>query len=501
MIKTEIFIEGYPLELDKDISYELSYNIDDVKEFGSRNSSFSKTIVIPGNANNNKLFGHIFEFGSSNFYNPSSSNVGYNYNASKSASCIILVDRIQVFKGVLRLMEMVVDGDRVEYETAVFGELGGFVSAMGNKKLEELDFSAYNHKWDTTFIEASWDKTAIGNNTSTWGDGYFYPLVDYGQASTNKIDFKVNTIRPALFLREYLTKTIAAAGYTYTCAMFDTAWFKRLIIPNNQAFLSMYSTTGFEGNSDVRSYTVGDTFVNLKVTTTSVLGNFTPDVDNSTFTYTGSLPLEGSMSVKINGQVVSGVTNGYVKVYKNGIEIGSQYVGTGGAGGFFNTNISISSVSFSNTDTFTVQFESTTFPFTINITANSSIVITNISSQLIPINYGENINLNAIIPKGILQKDLFASITKMFNLYITEDPVKEKHINISPYIDYYTGTIIDWSDKLDRAQPIRLKPMSELTARYYSFKYKPDSDYFNENYKKKYNQAIMNLRKVLNRLR
>lgn len=478
------------MDIDKDISAEFTYAVDDIRDFGSRNTSFSKTIVIPGSVTNNKLFGHVFEFGSSNFYNSANANVGYNYNASKSAKCVILVDKIQVFKGVLRLLEIIVDNGGVEYECAVFGELGGFISAVGNHKLEDLNFSAYNHTWTVTAIEQSWDKLAVNGNTNTWGDGYFYPLIDYGKVSTNKIDFDVKTIRPALFVREYLKKIIEGSGYTWTCAMFDTDWFKRLIIPNNQAFLSMYSATAFRGNSDVRSYTIGDTFVNLKVTSPSVLGYFTPDVDNSTFTFSNPTPIDVTMNVKINGQVVSGVTNGYIKVYKNLTEIGSQYVGTGGAGGFFNTNISITSVTFSNTDTFTVTFESTTFPFTINITANSLIEVINVSEQLIPVAYGENLDLNAAIPKGILQKDFFASIVKMFNLYVVEDTTKEKHLNITPFIDFYSGSIVDWTYKMDRSKPMKLKPMSELTSRYYSFKYKPDSDFYNENYKKKYNESI-----------
>ena len=136
MITTEIYIENQKLDLYKDISSEFTYNIDDVKDFSARNTNFSKTIVLPGNATNNQLFGNIFEFGSANFYDASTDNVGYNFNASKSASCVILVDKIQVFKGVIRLLEIVVDRGSIEYECVVFGELGGLVSAISNKKID-----------------------------------------------------------------------------------------------------------------------------------------------------------------------------------------------------------------------------------------------------------------------------------------------------------------------------------------------------------------------------
>ncbi len=152
MISTEIYIENQRLDLTKDLSTEFTYNIDDIKDFASRNTNFSKTIVLPGNAVNNKLFGHIFEFGSSNFYDENQPNVGYNFNVSKSASCVVFIDKVQIFKGILRILEIVVDNGSIEYECAVFGELGGFVNALGNKKIEELDFSAYDHTWTITNI-------------------------------------------------------------------------------------------------------------------------------------------------------------------------------------------------------------------------------------------------------------------------------------------------------------------------------------------------------------
>ena len=71
---------------------------------------------------------------------------------------------------------------------------------------------------------------------------------------------------------------------------------------------------------------------------------------------------------------------------------------------------------------------------------------------------------------------------------VFEDPTKDKHLVITPFVDYYTGSsAIDWSSKIDRSRPIRYKPMSELTARYYEFIFKKDSDYWNDLYDKRYN--------------
>lgn len=198
---TRLFIEDNELDINANFSQQITYAIDDLNNLDSKSTSFSKTIILPATTNNNKLFGNIFEFSNSNFTSDSSLNVGYNFNASKSAKARIEIDGLQVMKGVLRLLEIVIDGDNIDYEVALFGELGGFFSKLSSKKLSDLDFSSYNHVYNITNIQNSWDNA---NN----GSGYYYPLIDYGNCSpaTNALFAKKNyyfrAFRPALFVRE-----------------------------------------------------------------------------------------------------------------------------------------------------------------------------------------------------------------------------------------------------------------------------------------------------------
>jgi len=89
----------------------------------------------------------------------------------------------------------------------------------------------------------------------------------------------------------------------------------------------------------------------------------------------------------------------------------------------------------------------------------------------VPINYGETIQMDKQLPRGIFQRDFFLSICKIFNLYVYDDPVDEKKIIIKPYINFYSGATEDWTNKIDRGKPMSIKPMSEINARYYQFKY------------------------------
>lgn len=481
-MRTEIYIDGYQLDLTKDISAEFTYAIDEVQDFATRNTSFSKTIILPGNDNNNKLFGNAFEFGLSNLYNSAEPNVGYNFNATKSVPCIILVDKIQIFKGVLRLLEIIIDGKSIEYEVAVFGELGGFITALGNKKLEDIDFGIADTAWTATNIANSWDNIS--------GTGVYFPLIDYGNTSTTpgatyKVDFSYDAFRPALYVREYLDKIITGSGYTWTFPLLDTDLMKRLVIPNNQKGITKNTSVALLATTKIKNYTSAAGNVEFDILSA---GNFTITGSGSDFTYNSATPLVGSLVLNVSGTInaISPSSDFTVQLRQNGTPISIVTYTLPGDGYNFNAILNVASVTIVNTDTLDVDLVGNFSDLDIeqgvfSITSNNPTATT--------VNYGEDIVINDTIPKGIFQKDFFSSIVKMFNLYVYEDKLVEKNLIIKPFIDFYDGTKIDWTDKVDRGSVIRLKPMSEFTARYYDYKYKPDNDFYAENYRKKYNEG------------
>lgn len=476
-MRTEIYIDGNELDLTKNISAEFTYAIDEIQDFATRNTSFSKTIILPGNDNNNKLFGNIFEFGLSNQYNQAEPNVGYNFNATKSVPCIILVDKIQIFKGVLRLLEIIIDGKSIEYEVVVFGELGGFITALGNNKLEDINFGIADTAWTYTNIANSWDNIS--------GTGVYFPLIDYGNESTNKVDFSFDAFRPALYVKQYLTKILDGSGYTYEFPLLSTSLMNRLVIPHNQKELTKNTAVALLATTKLKNYTSAAGNVEFDILTA---GNFTITGSGSDFTYNSATPLAGSLTLNVSGTInaISPTSDFTVQLRKNGIPISVVTYTTPGSGYNFNAILSLASISLVNTDTLDVDLIGNFSDLDIeqglfNITSNNP-------TETI-VNYGEDIVIDDTIPKGIFQKDFFASIVKMFNLYVYEDKLVEKKLIIKPFIDFYDGTKIDWTDKVDRGSVIRIKPMSEFTARYYDYKYKPDNDFYAENYRKKYNEG------------
>jgi hypothetical protein len=492
MISTEIYIEEQKIDLLQDISTEFTYAIDDVNDFGSRNTSFSKTISIPGTANNNLIFGYIFELNNANVTVDTLPNVGYNYNVTKQANCKIFIDKVQIFKGTLRILEIVIDKETIEYQCSVFGELGGFINQLGNKRLEDLDFSAYDHTYSVANISNSWDNAG--------GSGYYYPLIDYGSVSTGagstgpgaygvaKKDFQYTTFRPALYVKEYIEKIFAGTDYTFDCSFFETPLFKRLIIPHNQTTITALNNTSMSATAINRTMLLtSDPYVQYTLTTS---GSFAIDGTNTLFTYSGTT-LTTNVQITLTGFVNTfdpPQSTYTVILRKNGTQIGSQDFDAS-VTRMLNCNFTVQGVTFNSGDTMQVEILGTLMQIEI-FTGN--IGITTSTPTQVQINLGETIKVSETIPKGIFQRDFFLSIVKMFNLYVYENKFNDKELVISPYVTFYpekSDNAEDWTNKIDRAKPISIKPMSEVNARYYNYKFKQDNDFYAENYRKKYTEG------------
>ena len=563
-----IFIENKELDVLQDFSHQITYSIDDITNIDTKTTAFSKTIVLPGTANNNQLLGNIFEFSNSNFTNDANPNVGYDFNASKSAKVRVESNGLQIMKGVLRLLEIVIDGKNIEYEVGLFGELGGFVSALGTKRLEDLDFSIYDHDYNEDYWEPSWqqgrnwnlsvtmgsnyftvynkaffnlvenDLITITNSTNgndgtyivdhltnttaytrvyikstftTGADtfdiefsknitsGYYYPLIDYGKVSGNKHDYYYNALRPALFVKDYIDKIIALSGYTYECDFFETDFFKRLVIPNNFASLTTKKPaqlyTHFDQNFDFGYYS-GQRTEDISTQNSDLAGFSTSD--NITYTYNGLDTLDFNIYVNMVCDYFGPFSifdpSSYIfDIYKNGSlakVIDFKNFPASDYPRYFQVNGNFTGFSLSTGDTIKIVMKFTNVDvFRITETAFN---FYSAQQTTLPLEYTDRVYMNLLLPQNIFQKDFFISILKMFNLMVVEDKFISKHLKIIPYTLFYdlnNASYLDWSSKVDRSEPIRIKPMSEVNSRYYELKYKGDSDYYNDKYKKRYSQG------------
>ena len=95
---------------------------------------------------------------------------------------------------------------------------------------------------------------------------------------------------------------------------------------------------------------------------------------------------------------------------------------------------------------------------------------------------GSTLEINKTIPTNITQTNFILAFIKMFNLFIDVDPSNPKNLTIEPR-DEFLGSDVEIIHKLiDRAKPFIEKPVTDLNALKYIYKYKDDGDYFNEIY-------------------
>lgn len=564
-----LFLENTELDLSEYYSNQITYALDDIRNIDSKSTPVTKTIILPGSARNNKALGHIFEIGVSNF-TVDGFNVGYNFNASKSAECRYEINGMTVIKGTFRLLEIIKDGNSVEYEAQIVGELGGFVNSLGNKRLEDIDFSDYDHSYTTTEIVSSWDQNytydlpgsyqftsstkklkvsnkilsliregqsitisgtsnngtytvssivfsrvvfnryteielleSVTNETGTginivvskpFGKGYYYPLIDYGNVSQDKHDFQYTAFRPALFFREYLDRIITGAGYTYDSDFLDTNFIKRLIIPNNAKGLFNPDNTFYITANNTNTYSVSGTgiqsfFIQFP---TNTLSGFTPDGTNTVFTYSSPTTINTKVKIKISGKyrrIELALGTMAVQIFTTQAQTVYNFPLKATYGDFsFNIELDASFATGNIIDV-RVHAAGSVSDFGPLLVESAELTVEKDPPGAVELPIGSLVKINDGIPKGIFQRDFFVSFLKMFNIIVDEDKFKIKHLKLEPDPDFYQqGNYENWSGKINNGV-IKIKPMSELNARYYQFKYKQDGDYFNESYRKKYNEG------------
>ena len=292
-----------------------------------------------------------------------------------------------------------------------------------------------------------------------------------------------------MYVKEYIQKIFADTDYTFDCSFFDTALFNRLIIPHNQTNITTLDNTSL--NAAAKLITINTNLSDIVEYTMVTAGSFTLDGLGQLFTYGSGVTITTDINVLLRGNVTyynPPLPNYSVVLKKNNIEIGRQDFDAS-VSSFMNCDFTVSGVTFANTDTMQVIIEGN--GIILDITMGEIGVTTSTPTQ-VQVNLGETIKVNDTIPKGIFQRDFFLSIVKMFNLYVYENKFNDKELVISPYVDFYpttSATALDWTDKVDRAKPISIKPMSEINARYYNYKFKSDNDFYGENYRKKYTEG------------
>lgn len=250
MTRFELLIElnGVKQQLDtyNEEPISLTYNVADINDIASRNSSFSKTIKLPETRNNRAVFGDIADLGVSSSFNP-----------NKKTKAWILVDTAVVFEGYLQLRKVIInkETEQGDYEVVIYADNDNFYKQLGDDFISSMDFTELDHIWSKSNI--------IQSFTASWSTGYYYPLIDYGDdwnlgdingwTTLYNTEVKIRDMFPATNTKYIFDKIFSLAGYNYQSNFLTGDIFKNLYIPFNKTGITR------DVNTSAGRFTVGFT--------------------------------------------------------------------------------------------------------------------------------------------------------------------------------------------------------------------------------------------------
>lgn len=131
-----IYIDGIAkrVELFDDEKISITSSVQDVSDISKTRTDFSQSFTVPANERNNKIFSH--------WYNNS---LDGGFDARKRKDAYIELDTIPFRKGKIQLEKAnIKNGVPEDYTITFFGSLVSLKDTFAEKKLFDLDFSAYN---------------------------------------------------------------------------------------------------------------------------------------------------------------------------------------------------------------------------------------------------------------------------------------------------------------------------------------------------------------------
>jgi hypothetical protein len=536
---------GY-LDVKEGTSFPLNFSIGDIRDISKRTGSFSKTITLVGNSNNNNLLNHYYDI-----------NIqAGTFNINTITNCDVLQNGIPVMINatlqLINIKKTQVTGayeQMVEYEVLIKENRGTFFSDISNKYLTDLDFSDLDHYVDAYVVIDSF------NNTVANGYKYVMPF---------NIDttYQFNWFKPAIYAELYFDRIFAAAGYSYTWDGLADANFDKLLIPYNgdqnivdwtdakvvaekAAFSELKTqtilgtanwtaltqlpmeardlTTGWSETLDAQNlfnttngqYTTpqwvgvgsGESYIYEVSMAGELFLNFNTSVrlyPDGTAAYRVFLrvKVQGFGNVKcylpdliydddVNYFATPTVTS--LGTFNHVFTFNATTDGLGGGGIDFN-DIQIMQIGVDVVNTFSVsgdvyntfvywEPQTGTTPQTPNIDLDiTSFDVTIRPSDNIPLNSGIT-TMNTFIPDKIKQSDFIKSIFLMYNLYVTEDPNSETNLILLHRDEYYdSGKAVDWTNLLMKDKDQSVIFIPELNNKKLRLTHKADTDSPNKVY-------------------
>lgn len=539
----ELYINDILVDINDRIPFPLTYSISDIKDISSRKGNNSKTITLPGTQRNYSMMLNVFQLA---LTEPIGAATGVlSFDPSIKASARYYHNSLLEFNGICQLQDCTLENGVWTFDIVLISDTIDYMSRLQNIKVNELDWSMYNHPliWDviyntwTGYIRLTGGSDVPNRTGLNWdGFGYYYGLIDYGYDRPAPDVWECSQIPPQVFVYEVLQKAFEYAGISWNSDFLESQQFKKLLLAyaggdlptidqtqadNDSSFteelnngsgyvlqgsksaypsgLIYFPNSSFDDTYDCTI--VSDPLSQMQTLSPALFVSQSEAVFNvhyfgtHDFTMTFNIPGSGS-------QIVSAYYKLQLLIYKNGAVISTDDIYNGTINGVdtsvFNETFNFDytravNLNINDTLSFAIKMIFTdvqalratmTGQATYTFTVESNTAELDIQKQLQQLSTGGTVNIASFLPDMDCATFLKGFITA-FNLYIkpsTDDPTI---LEIEPLADFYNGTssALNWSDKIDYSKKLKVTPTINYAPKSYDMKFEIDDDYFNVKYK------------------
>jgi hypothetical protein len=241
-IRFSLQIDGIPVDLFNDETIQLNRQLKDLQDLSTVWTDYTQSFQIPASDTNNQIFADWFD-----------ENVvlgAWNPNLGKDAT--LLIHSLPVYEGRVEFIGCKYkDGIPQLYNIVFYGTNKKILDQWGEKLLNQVDWSSYNHFVDYSNILSSWNQTLLSGDV-------LWPIADYNQNwryskatgingnIRNPRGVEIDDLRPAIRLRAMMETVFEAAGYTLQSSFLQSPEFDDLYILPMQTAGPLYDPEYFK---------------------------------------------------------------------------------------------------------------------------------------------------------------------------------------------------------------------------------------------------------------
>jgi len=510
------------LDTGADVSIAINKSFEEIEDFQTKTSSYSKTFTIPQTAKNNKFF-----------------TAAYNVNSANFSDDIVIPAVIKyggadVFNGSCRLNKIINSVQGGSYEIFLTQNLPNLALTLQEIKLTDLDFSGLTHELNYDNIVSTWSYTG-GSYTNYTGltGSIVYPLGFYGydddqyysrfDLTTSGFTFSGTPLAPSQFApwvsaKYLLDNMFSRAGFTYDSDFLNSDYFNGIFClaktnqtqggqvssgsTKNQNIFKVNYTRNLLDDADGNFYPnfyKGFVFVNEL---NDPLNIFSPSRNGSAagrgHFFTTAVAGVYKFKVSFDAQVDNSNLPCYLDIAVKDVDSGTLYSQVRGIGIIpQGTEVNDMYVNATLPAGRRVALYYTRQTGGGDPTARIRFTFQSWELWSSPVLIGDKeLLLQDNLPDETTCLDFFKGIVDTFNLVVI--PNGDNSLLIERWDTYFnSGQRLDWSQKLDISQDYIIEPTNSLTKEYI-LKYKNSTDRYSLINQQDRNQQFGTYRNISN---